>query len=92
MNFPEDRSKWHPITWVIIVIGILAVLVAIGLPGFIKYRESAAQRACIRNLQMIEAGKQQWESEHAGSATRPAREDAAHTPGGTAHKLAEPDR
>ena len=54
MNDSQDRHHWHPITWLVIVIGILAVLVAIALPSFVQSRNTAAQRACIENLRKIE--------------------------------------
>jgi type II secretory pathway pseudopilin PulG len=59
MNDSQDRHNWHPITWLVIVIGILAVLIAIALPSFVKSRNTAAQRACIENLKKIDSGQDQ---------------------------------
>ena len=64
MNEPQTKRKWHPITWVVIAIGILATLLAIAIPSFVRSRNTAAQRACIENLRMIDAGKEQWNSDY----------------------------
>jgi type II secretory pathway pseudopilin PulG len=57
MNDNKKRQKWHPLTWAVIIIGVLAVLLAITLPSFVKSRNTAAQRACINNLKQINWGR-----------------------------------
>ena len=43
-----------------IVILIIAILVAIAVPNFIRAREEARARNCISNLRMIEVEKESW--------------------------------
>ncbi len=44
-----------------VTIGLLA---GIAIPGFVKARETAQSKACINNLRMIEASKDQWAIEN----------------------------
>ena len=60
MNEPEQNHKWHPVTWIIIIV-IIGILLAIAIPSFIKERNHGAQNACINNLRMIDEGKRQAE-------------------------------
>jgi hypothetical protein len=39
---------------------LLAVIVAIAIPSFFKARNISQQNACIGNLRIIDAGKEQW--------------------------------
>jgi prepilin-type N-terminal cleavage/methylation domain-containing protein len=53
---------------IMIVVGILALLLAIAIPNWIKTRERAQRDICIENLQQIETAKQLWALE-TGKAT-----------------------
>lgn len=61
MNEEKQRRKWRPIIWVVIVIAVIATLLGIAFPYFVKARSCSAKQACINNLRMIEEGKKQWE-------------------------------
>ena len=39
---------------------VLPIMFAIAIPNFVKARQTAQQNACINNLRMIEAAKDQW--------------------------------
>jgi prepilin-type N-terminal cleavage/methylation domain-containing protein len=45
---------------VIIVVAILGLLAAIGIPNYVKVRAHAQANTCINNLRIIDASKQQW--------------------------------
>jgi hypothetical protein len=47
--------------WIWGVVSVLAVVVAVGiaLPSFIRARQTSCSRACINNLRIIDAGKEQ---------------------------------
>lgn len=45
---------------VMIVVAIIALLVVIALPNFIKSRNSARVKACMRNLRVMDGAKAQW--------------------------------
>ena len=44
---------------VMIVVAIIGLLAAIAVPSFVKARNTSQQNACINNLRMIDAGKEQ---------------------------------
>lgn len=46
-----------------IVVLILGLLAAIAIPNFVKARQIAMTKACIANLNLIEAAKLQWAAE-----------------------------
>jgi type II secretory pathway pseudopilin PulG len=54
-----------------IVVAIIGLLAAIAIPNFVRVRERAQENACINNLRLIDAAKQQWalEMKQLGSAT-----------------------
>ena len=43
---------------------LLPMMLAIAIPNFVKARETAQMNACINNLRMIDAAKQQWALEN----------------------------
>ena len=42
-----------------IVVAIIAILAAVAIPNFIKYRRSSQATACVSNLKQIQAAKEQ---------------------------------
>ena len=44
---------------IMIVVAIIAVLAAVAIPNFIKYRKSSQATACVSNLKQIQAAKEQ---------------------------------
>jgi prepilin-type N-terminal cleavage/methylation domain-containing protein len=53
---------------IMIVVAIIGLLAAIAIPSFVKARNQSQQNACINNLRIIDAGKEQWALEkHRGS-------------------------
>ncbi len=45
---------------IMIVIAILAMIIAIAVPNFLKSRTHARMQVCIENLSQIESAKQLW--------------------------------
>jgi prepilin-type N-terminal cleavage/methylation domain-containing protein len=45
---------------IMIVVSIIAILLAIAIPNFIRSRESSRAKACMANLRQIETAKEQW--------------------------------
>jgi hypothetical protein len=43
---------------------LLPMMMAIAIPNFVKARETAQMNACINNLRMIDAAKQEWALEN----------------------------
>ena len=63
---------------IMIVVAIIGLLAAIAIPNFVKARQTSQTNACINNLRIIDAAKQQWalEKGQQTSAT-PATSDIA---------------
>jgi prepilin-type N-terminal cleavage/methylation domain-containing protein len=59
---------------IMVAILIITVLFAIAVPNFIRARETATGRSCIRNLRQIDSAKEQYAMDnHLGAnATMPA--------------------
>lgn len=47
----------------LVILGIIGMIIAIGVPNLIKSRNTAQQRACIENMSRLEGFKQQWGAE-----------------------------
>ena len=45
---------------IMIVVAIIGLLAAIAIPNFVKARTTSQQNACINNLRLVDAAKQQW--------------------------------
>jgi len=45
---------------IMIVVAIIGLLAAIAIPSFVKARNTSRINACVNNLRLIDAGKQQW--------------------------------
>ena len=43
-----------------IVVLIIAVLLAIAIPNFMKARDTSRSKACVANLRQIDTAKMQW--------------------------------
>jgi prepilin-type N-terminal cleavage/methylation domain-containing protein len=54
---------------IMIVILIIAVLLAIAIPNFLRARETSRARTCQANLRMIETAKEQWAMDYRKTAT-----------------------
>jgi prepilin-type N-terminal cleavage/methylation domain-containing protein len=53
---------------IMIVVAIIGLLAAIAIPNFVRARQTSQTNACINNLRIIDAAKQQWALE-LGQAT-----------------------
>jgi prepilin-type N-terminal cleavage/methylation domain-containing protein len=57
------NKKGFTLVEIMIVVAIIGLLAAIGIPSFAKARDNSRTKACINNLRMIEAAKEQWAME-----------------------------
>ena len=70
-----------------ISLALIPVLAGIAVPNFVKARDTAQKNACVNNLRLIDAAKQQWALEYSKSADDvPTAQDLDRfIPGGYAH-------
>jgi len=52
-------KKGFTLVEIMIVVAIIAILAAVAIPNFIKYRKSSQATACISNLKQIQGAKEQ---------------------------------
>ncbi len=56
----NTRKAGFTLVEIMIVVAIIGLLAAIAIPNFVKARQTAQTNACINNLRIIDAAKQQW--------------------------------
>ncbi len=80
------NHKGFTLVEIMIVVAIIGLLAAIAVPNFVQARTTARTNACINNLRIIDAAKQQWalENNQADTATPTAANLNAYIKGTTA--------
>jgi len=70
------------------VVAIIGLLAAIGIPNFVRARQTSQTNACINNLRIIDQAKQQWGLEYGQqAAAQPASTDLTPYFGRTGTKM-----
>jgi prepilin-type N-terminal cleavage/methylation domain-containing protein len=64
-----NRKTGFTLVEIMIVVAIIGLLAAIAIPNFVKARTTSQQNACINNLRLIDASKQQWALEQRKQST-----------------------
>ncbi len=72
----NTRKAGFTLVEIMIVVAIIGLLAAIAIPNFVKARQTAQSNACLNNLRIIDAAKQQWALEKGQLSTvTPASSD-----------------
>jgi prepilin-type N-terminal cleavage/methylation domain-containing protein len=69
MQKKNKRSLGFTLVEIMIVVAIIGLLAAIAIPNFVKARTTSQQNACINNLRLVDAAKQQWALEQRKQST-----------------------
>lgn len=54
---------------IMIVVAVIGIMASIALPNFAKARAAAQQKACVKNLTVLDQTKQQWGFENKKQST-----------------------
>ena len=63
------RTRHFTLVEIMIVVAIIGLLAAIAIPSFIKARQTSQKNACINNLRIIDAAKEQCAIENDNDIT-----------------------
>ena len=83
------RKSGFTLVEIMIVVAIIGLLAAIAIPAFMKNREEAQSNACVNNLRMIDAAKEQaamllgWTNDHPATADADVSNIYSYVRGGT---------
>ena len=55
----NKMKKGFTLVEIMIVVAIIAILAAVAIPNFVRYRKTAQKNACIANLKQIQAAVEQ---------------------------------
>src|SRR5208337_5176627 len=64
-----SRKAGFTLVEIMIVVAIIGLLAAIAIPNFVRARTTSQQNACINNLRLVDAAKQQWALEQRKQTT-----------------------
>jgi prepilin-type N-terminal cleavage/methylation domain-containing protein len=69
MKNKVSRKSGFTLVEIMIVVAIIGLLAAIAIPNFVRARTTSQMNACINNLRLIDAAKQQWALEQRLAST-----------------------
>jgi hypothetical protein len=58
------RSRWPKRLGLALLFAVLALLLALAIPNFVRARTTKSRNACVNNLRVIDGAKQQWALEN----------------------------
>ena len=72
-------KKGFTLVEIMIVVAIIAILAAIAIPNFLKYRADARSQACVSNMKQLQTAAESWRTTQANPLSVPGLSDLVGT-------------
>lgn len=69
LRLRRKRNAGFTLIEIMIVVLIIAILLAIAIPNFLRARETSRAKSCQANMRQIETAKEQWAMDNRKAAT-----------------------
>ncbi len=68
-------KKGFTLVEIMIVVAIIAILAAVAIPNFLKYRADARTQTCVSNMNQLQTAAESWRTTAADPASAPTIAD-----------------
>lgn len=75
----KNTNKGFTLVEIMIVVAIIAILAAIAIPNFLKYRTESRKNACIQNMKQLQTAAESWRTAENDPTGVPAVSDLVGT-------------
>ena len=72
-------KKGFTLVEIMIVVAIIAILAAIAIPNFLKYRADSRTQACVANMKQLQTAAESWRTTAADPTSVPNLSDLVGT-------------
>ena len=72
-------KKGFTLVEIMIVVAIIAILAAVAIPNFLKYRADARSQACVSNMKQLQTAAESWRTVGDNATKTPAVADLVST-------------
>ena len=75
----KKRYQGFTLVEIMIVVAIIAILAAVAIPNFIKYRADARKQACVSNMKQLQTAAESWRTSTGNATGVPSKDDLVGT-------------
>ncbi|MBR4653289.1 MAG: prepilin-type N-terminal cleavage/methylation domain-containing protein [Kiritimatiellae bacterium] len=75
----QKMKKGFTLVEIMIVVAIIAILAAVAIPNFLKYRADARSQACVSNMKQLQTAAESWRTTQSDPTAVPAKSDLVGT-------------
>ena len=75
----KKRNQGFTLVEIMIVVAIIAILAAVAIPNFIKYRADARKQTCVANMKQLQTAAESWRTSTGNATGVPALADLVGT-------------